>query len=156
MTDAAGANGRWYPHVTVASIARRNGKYLMVREYHQGKCVINQPAGHLEQGESLEQAVKRETLEETGWEFQPNYLSGIYQFEASNGETYLRFTFGGELIRFRDDIELDPAIDEVLWLDREILEQNSQTLRSNVVLKCINDFECGSRLPEESVRRLQQ
>jgi 8-oxo-dGTP pyrophosphatase MutT (NUDIX family) len=155
MTLATGTNGGWHPHVTVASIARRDGKYLMVMERHQGKCVINQPAGHLERGESLEQAVVRETMEETGWEFTPLYLSGIYQFEASNGETYLRFTFSGELKECREDAELDPAIEEVLWLDREMLELKSDTLRSKVVLECINDFESGTRLPEHTVKRLE-
>ena len=154
MTQAAGANERWYPHVTVASIAKRDGKYLMVRERHQGNCVINQPAGHLERHETLEQAVVRETLEETGWEFEPHYVSGIYQFIASDGETYLRFAYCGELGTYIADADLDPVIEEVVWLDRDALEQQAVSLRSEVVLRCIYDFESGTRLPENSVRHI--
>ncbi len=146
--------GRWHPHVTVACIAKRDGKYLMVRERYRGDSVINQPAGHVEQGESLIEAVKRETLEETGWEFEPNYLSGIYQFVAGNGKTYMRFTFSGELIALNENYSLDPAIEQVVWLDRSTLENNSEHLRSQVVLKCIADFENGNRLPLNCVQQL--
>ena len=102
---------RWYPHVTVASIARQGDRYLMVRETYRGNTVINQPAGHIEKGESFEQAVIRETLEETGWEFFPQYVSGIYHFIAGNGETYLRLTYVGDVGR-QLTTELDPTIDE--------------------------------------------
>ncbi len=126
----------------------------MVRECYRGGSVINQPAGHVEQEESLIEAVIRETLEETGWEFEPNYLSGIYQFVAGNDETYMRFTFYGELIALNKNYSLDPAIEEVMWLDRSTLENNSEHLRSQVVLKCITDFENGNRLPLNCVQQL--
>ena len=146
---------RWFPHVTVASIAQKDGKYLLVKERHQGKSVLNQPAGHLEKGESLEQAVIRETLEETGWHFKPTRIIGIYQFVAGNGHTYLRFTFSGELIEQQKDYQLDPAIEEVQWLDREELETTELQLRSDVVLKCIADFESGNALPPDTVQQLK-
>lgn len=146
---------RWYPHVTVACIAKRNGKYLMVKERYRGGSVINQPAGHVEPGESLIEAVIRETLEETGWQFAPNYLSGIYQFVANNGETYMRFAFSGELIALNKNHSLDPVVEEVLWLERAMLENNLEHLRSQAVLKCIADFENGNRLPLNCVQQLE-
>ena len=147
----ADGSARWYPHVTVASIACTDDRYLMVRETCNGSTVFNQPAGHIEQGESLEQAVIRETLEETGWHFRPAGLVGIYQFVAGNGETYIRFAFSGELTGRDPDAELDPAIDEVVWLDRQAVEHSANELRSHVVLKCIDDYEAGKSLPAETV-----
>jgi 8-oxo-dGTP pyrophosphatase MutT (NUDIX family) len=148
-------SARWFPHVTVASIAIRDGKYLMVEEHYQGSRVLNQPAGHVEKNESLEQAVVRETLEETGWNFQPEYISGIYQFIASNGETYIRFTFFGYLQDFNENYQLDPAIEQTQWLSRKELEISELPLRSQVVLKCISDFESGNRLPTEAIQQLK-
>ena len=147
-------NGRWYPHVTVASIAEQDGKYLVVRESHRGSSVLNQPAGHVEKGESLEEAVRRETLEETGWEFEPKFISGIYQFTAPNGVTYIRFAFSGDAVRHCAGEPLDPAIEEVLWLDRETLASQETELRSQVVLKCIDDLEKGNFLPLQCVAKL--
>lgn len=146
---------RWFPHVTVACIAVRDGKYLMVRETDQGVSVLNQPAGHVEQGESLESAVIRETLEETGWEFEPCYLSGIYHFVAANGETYIRFTFFGELVRHRPGVKLDPAIEGIEWIARSELQNGELNLRNDVVVKCICDYEAGNRLPPNSVQQLK-
>ena len=146
---------RWYPHVTVACIARRDSKYLMVREYCDGSSVINQPAGHLEQGESLWQAVIRETLEETGYHFEPRYISGIYQFVAANGETYLRFTFYGELVGEQTDQPLDSDINEIVWFNRQELEKHIDQLRSQAVLACVADFEAGQQLPLVTVQGLQ-
>lgn len=147
-------NGRWYPHVTVASIVEQDGRYLMVKETHRGNSVINQPAGHIEKGESLEDAVRRETLEETGWEIEPKFISGIYQFTAANGVTYIRFTFSGKVVRHRPDAALDPAIEDVLWLDRESLVSQRNHLRSQVVLKCIDDFENGKHLPLQCIEKI--
>lgn len=146
---------QWYPHVTVASLAVRDGKYLMVEEFHQGKCVLNQPAGHLERDETLEEAVIRETREETGWSFQPDYLTGIYCFVADNGETYIRFTFFGTLLDHDPGLRLDPAIKSVNWLGLAELEAMRGRLRSQAVLKCIQDFESGNRLSENAVQQLE-
>ncbi len=146
---------RWFPHVTVASVVMGDGKYLMVRECNQGSSVINQPAGHVEKGETLIDAVVRETLEETGWHFEPKFISGIYQFLAGNGETYIRFSFCGELLSHQEECELDPAIEEVLWLSRQEIEANVGVLRSDAVLISITDFEKGNRLPLDSVQQLQ-
>ena len=146
---------RWCPHVTVASIARRNGRYLMVQESVDGNGVFNQPAGHLEAGETLEQAVIRETLEETGFHFAPSYISGIYQFVPANGETYLRFTFYGELLGEQTGQPLDSDIEQIVWFDRRAVENHVDRLRSQAVLACINDFEAGRRIPLEAVQGLE-
>ena len=124
----------------------------MVRETHRGNSVINQPAGHVERGETLVQAVRRETLEETGWKIEPSYLSGIYQFNAASGDTYFRFTFFSKVVDEVENPSLDPAIEEVLWLDRKALEEMHSEHRSDVVLQCIDDYEKGNRLPLECVK----
>ena len=147
MTDT------WFPHVTVAAIAVRDGQYLLVQETINGVHVINQPAGHVEQNETLHQAVIRETLEETGWHFRPTYLSGIYQYIAPNGQTYFRFTFFGELIGYDETIELDAPIDEVVWMDKVTL-QDQPNLRSQSVLKCIEDYEAGQKWPLSTITAL--
>jgi len=144
---------RWHPHVTVAAVARQDGKYLMVLERYRGSTVINQPAGHVERGESLEQAVVRETLEETGWRFRPDHLIGIYHFVATNGETYFRFAFGGELLS-HDHSDLDPAIEEVLWLDQQDIGNSGYNLRNQVVTRCLDDFEAGQKIPRGFVKCL--
>ena len=147
MTDS------WFPHVTVAAIGVRDGQYLLVQETINGKLVLNQPAGHVDQNETLHQAVIRETLEETGWHFEPKCLTGIYQYIAPNGETYFRFTFFGELIGHDDTIELDTPIDQVVWMDKPTIERQSN-LRSQSVLKCIEDYEAGRQWPLELLTAL--
>ena len=144
---------RWHPHVTVAAIACRNGEYLIVRETIDGVTVLNQPAGHVDQNETLVQAVVRETREETGWGFEPLGLSGIYQYIAPNGETYFRFTFFGDLIALDENVVLDDPIDEVVFMDKTALE-SAPNLRSQSVLKCIEDYESGRRLPLDTVYAL--
>ena len=145
---------RWFPHVTVAAIAVRDGKYLMVEERIQGELVFNQPAGHIEIGETFEQAVKREVLEETGFEFEPNYLVGIYQYIAPSGETYVRFVYYGELGESLSGAELDPVIEQVVWLDRLSLQRHKERMRSQSVLKCVDDFESGKQIPLDIVKRV--
>jgi len=127
----------------------------MVKEVCHGVSVFNQPAGHVEAGETLIEAVKRETSEETGWRFEPIHISGIYQFIAPNGETYLRFTFFGELIGEEHRNSLDPAIEEVVWMDRLSLQRNKHKLRSQAVLKCIEDHEAGHKIPLGIVQQLK-
>ena len=153
--ESSWGGDQWHPHVTVASLATRDGRYLLVQETHNGKSVINQPAGHLEKDETLLQAVVRETLEETGWNFVPKFLCGIYQFVAANHETYIRFTYAGELTSKCENHPLDPVIEDVLWLDRAALEKRPDQLRSPVVLQCISDFENGNQLPLHCVQRLE-
>src|SRR5574344_1998322 len=92
-------DGRWAPHVTVATIVSDGGRVLLVSEHIDGRSVLNQPAGHLESGESLAQAAVRETLEETGWEVELTGLVGIYQWQAPNGSEFLRVAFAARPLR---------------------------------------------------------
>ncbi|MEM7193989.1 MAG: NUDIX hydrolase [Pseudomonadota bacterium] len=147
---------RWFPHVTVASLVCQNERYLMVEERAAGKLVLNQPAGHLEKGESLTDAVVRETLEETGHRFEPTGLLGVYQFVAGNGETYVRFTFIGEVDLPAEKTELDPAIERTLWMGGDQIRKQIDRHRSTVVMRCIYDFENGRRYPLDQLNFADQ
>ena len=140
----------WKPHATVAAVIERDEKFLLVEEKAQGKICYNQPAGHLEPGESLIDAVIRETQEETAWGFVPEALTGIYLWDQPGTErTFLRVTFCGHCHHHRDDQQLDDGIIRALWLSYdEILEKQSQ-LRSPLVLECIDDYLAGKRYPLE-------
>lgn len=136
----------WAPRVTVACVAYRDGRFLMVEEDADGARVYNQPAGHLEAGESLLSAVTRETLEETGLHFHPTDLVGIYRWVVPETDTcYLRFCFTGAVSGNRRTGPLDPAIRHVLWLSRPDLEALAPQLRSPLVLRCIDDYLSGHR-----------
>lgn len=133
-------------HVTVAALAHRSGRYLLVEERICGTCVINQPAGHLEIGEPLRDAVVRETLEETAHHFVPEGLVGIYRWRNPHtGDTYLRTTFFGTIAGQESGRKLDAGIVGTRWMSRRELEANRSRLRSPMVLRCVNDFENGTR-----------
>ncbi len=128
--------------MTVAAVIERNGQFLMVEEASLGRQVFNQPAGHLELGESLVEAVRREVLEETGFAFEPTAVVGFYHFKAGNGVTYLRFNFKGTLGKAVNDGPIDPAITAIHWLSKDELKQRN--LRNDqVVMACINDYQEG-------------
>ncbi|MDH5395322.1 MAG: NUDIX hydrolase [Gammaproteobacteria bacterium] len=136
----------WAPHVTVAAIIHHEEKFLLVEENINAESVINQPAGHLENNESLFDAVVRETLEETRWEFKPSYISGIYHWQHDNGETYLRLCFVGDLIKEHPHLNLDTGIERTVWLSENEIRQHSH-LRSPLVLKSIEDYLAGNKFP---------
>ncbi len=140
----------WKPHATVASIIERENRFLMVEEKSAGKIVYNQPAGHLDPHESLIEAAMRETLEETGWQFKPEYISGIYRWEQPVTERcYLRVCFVGSCENHDLDQPLDTGIIQALWLSRDELIEKSQQLRSPLVLRCIDDYLAGKKYPLE-------
>ena len=136
----------WPLHVTVAAVVERAGRFLLVQESVRGNSVINQPAGHLEQHESLMDAVVRETLEETAWQFEPNALVGIYRWMHPKGDTFLRFCFTGSLLHEEQNRALDHGIERVLWLEPAELQQRVHELRSPLVLQCIDDYLAGTRI----------
>ncbi len=137
----------WAPHVTVASIIERDGQFLFVQERIAGQLVINQPAGHLEDKESLLHAAHRETLEETAWHVKLTTLVGIYQWRhPQKHNTYLRFCFSGEGIEHEQDRPLDSDIEQTIWLTREQLVNSNYILRTPMVLKCLDDYLAGQRL----------
>jgi len=136
----------WTPHVTVAAVIEQNGRFLLVQERESGRAVLNQPAGHLEDGESLVTAVIRETLEETGWHFQPEAVIGIYRWRHPvKSITYLRVTFTGSGLRHDIDRTLDEGIEDTLWLSASEIRRQSEMLRSPLVLKSIEDYLAGAR-----------
>ena len=138
----------WKPHVTVAAIAERDGAFLIVEEESDGRVVLNQPAGHLDEGERLLDAVVRETLEETAWHFTPEAVTGVYRWRSpENDRTYLRFCFCGRCDAHEPERGLDQGILRALWLDRDALQAQAQRLRSPMVLRGIDDYLAGVRYP---------
>jgi ADP-ribose pyrophosphatase YjhB (NUDIX family) len=145
----------WKPHVTVAAIVEHEGRFLLVEEMVEGRRCFNQPAGHWDPGETLLDAVVRETLEETAYAFEPEYLTGIYHWEhPAKDLTYLRFAFGGKLGAQRPDYTLDTGIIGPVWMTpAEILVQSEQ-LRNVMVQRCIADYLAGNRYPLEILHSL--
>lgn len=138
----------WKPHATVAAIIERDKRFLIVQETAGGEIVYNQPAGHLDPHESLLEASIRETREETGWQFIPEYISGIYRWEQPiTHECFLRVAFVGSCHDYKKDLPLDTGIIQALWLSRDELEANSSQLRSPLVLRCIDDYLSGKKYP---------
>lgn len=138
----------WKPNVTVAAVTEREGRFLLVEERTEFGVRYNQPAGHLEYGESLLAAAARETLEETGYTLQPTCLIGIYSYPTQTGElTYLRFAFGGEVRGHDPERRLDDEIIAAHWLSLEEVRALQAQHRSPMVLRCIEDWLAGRRYP---------
>jgi ADP-ribose pyrophosphatase YjhB (NUDIX family) len=131
----------WKPHVTVAAIAEKAGRFLLVKEKVDGREVFNQPAGHVEPNESVEQAVIRETLEETSYAFKPLRLCGIYRFtpDPHNNRTYLRFAFSGEIGEHLKQ-PLDTDILSAEWMTLDEIRQTRHAHRSPMVMQCVLDY----------------
>ncbi len=143
----------WKPHATVAAIIEQDGRFLMVEENCEGQIVYNQPAGHLDPGESLVDAVIRETREETAWGFVPEYLTGVYRWDQPDTERcFLRFTFYGQCCNHNPALTLDEGIIQAVWLSRDELLERKDTLRSPLVLACIDDYLSGTRYPLELLK----
>ncbi|MBN8799874.1 MAG: NUDIX hydrolase, partial [Stenotrophomonas nitritireducens] len=138
---------RWAPHVTVATVVSRAGQLLLVEEEKHGRRVLNQPAGHLEPGESLVEAAVRETREETGWEVRPSAFIGAYQWDAPDGKPFLRFAFAAERVRHYPDQPLDTGIVRALWLTPAALQADMARLRSPLVWQAVSDWLAGQRHP---------
>lgn len=140
----------FHPDITVAAIVEREGRYLMVEEVASGRMVFNQPAGHLEPGESLVQAVVRETLEETAWQVIPEAVVGVYLWQnPDNATAFLRVAFAASCTDHEPWRGLDEGICQALWMSRDEMLREEQKLRSPMVLRCIDDFLAGNRYPLE-------
>jgi len=146
---------RWAPHVTVATVVCRAGQLLLVEEEKDGRRVLNQPAGHLDAGESLVEAAVRETREETGWEVRPTAFIGTYQWNAPDGTPFLRFAFAAEPLRHHPQQPLDSGIVQALWLTPAALQADMARLRSPLVWQTVSDWLAGQRHPLSIVRQLR-
>lgn len=142
----------WKPHATVAVIVEDDqGRFLLVEELSNGRVVFNQPAGHIEEDEPILDAVRRETLEETGWLIEPEYFLGVYTYKApANGATYYRFCYSARAIEHQTD-KLDTGIIAAHWLDIDSVRNLGDRLRSPMVLQCIEDYRKGRRFPLDVV-----
>lgn len=146
----------WTPHMTVAAVIERDGRFLVVEEVADGARVFNQPAGHLEPGEPLLDAVVREVREETGTRFRPEAVVGIYRWvNPASGETHVRIAFSGRVEEDDDAPELDEPIIARHWLSYEDLTASPERLRSPLVLGCIDDYRGGARYPLDLLRDLE-
>lgn len=147
---------RFRPSVTVAAIIERDGRYLLIEEHTPEGLRLNNPAGHLEPGESPLQAVQREALEETAHTFEPQALLGIYlaRFQRlATGEdiTYVRFAYCGTVGEPQPGRALDEGIVRTLWMHPDEIRAASARLRSPLVWQCIEDHRAGRRLPLDAV-----
>lgn len=134
------------PSVTVAAVIEREGRFLMVEEEHDGRRVYNQPAGHLDPGESLVAACAREVMEETAHRFTPQSLVGIYRWlYAPRDITFIRFTFAGRVDGFEAGRALDTDIIAAHWFTREELAASVAMHRTPLVMSCIDDYLAGKR-----------
>jgi 8-oxo-dGTP pyrophosphatase MutT (NUDIX family) len=142
-------------HVTVAAVVARGGEFLFVEESVGGRSVLNQPAGHWEAGETLLEAVVRETLEETGWDVEPTALLGIYEFEPPElGYGFLRFAYLARPLRHHPDRKLDPGIARAVWLTPDTLRREHERHRSPMVQRCVDDALAGRSHPLSLVGHL--
>jgi ADP-ribose pyrophosphatase YjhB (NUDIX family) len=138
----------WRPDVTVAAVIESDGRFLLVEEHSERGLLFNQPAGHLEAGESLAAATVRETLEETAWEFIPEHLIGVYRWRASQRDTtYLRFAFCGRLGLHHRDRTLDAGIVRAVWISPDEIRAGRERHRSPLVVRCMEDYLAGKRAP---------
>ncbi|HLA34989.1 MAG TPA: NUDIX hydrolase [Rhodocyclaceae bacterium] len=146
-------NSQWKPNVTVAALIEKDGRFLLVEEETAEGLRFNQPAGHLECGESLVAACSREALEETGWEFAPSALIGVYQWPRPQGDiTYLRFAFTGDLERFDENRPLDQGIVRTVWMTPEEIRATTSRHRSPLIAQCVEDYLAGRRFPLDLIK----
>lgn len=149
----AAMNRIWKPNVTVAAVIEQDGRYLLVEEETEDGIRFNQPAGHLDQGESLVTAARREALEETAWQFTPTELVGVYQWPRPQGDiTYLRFAFAGTLGAHEEGRALDTGILRAVWLTPAEIEASQERHRSPLIWQCVQDHMAGRRFPLDLIR----
>jgi phosphatase NudJ len=146
----------WKTSVTVAAIVERDGRYLLVEEHTPAGLMLNNPAGHLDPGESPAEGVVREALEETGRHFSPEALVGVYLSRAQRAEppsdvTFVRLAFCGTVSEPLPGRRLDPEIARTLWLTPQELRACLPRHRSPLLMRCVDDHAAGRRYPLESI-----
>lgn len=138
------------PKITVAAVAEHDGRFLMIEESIRDELVLNQPAGHLENGETLLEAVARECFEESGWLFEPTHICGIYSWQHPIKHiTVVRFAFGGKAHSHNPNAVLDDGIERALWMTPQEVNAEPTRLRSPMVMQAIKDTLAGVRYPLE-------
>lgn len=141
--------------VTVAAVVERDDRFLLVEEIVADRAVLNQPAGHVEPGEPVIDAVVRETLEETGYRFRPTALIGVYTWSRSaEHKSFLRLCFTGAAEPPDGPVELDTGIIAPRWLSRDELLARPDDIRSPLVLAAIDDYLAGARYPLDFFRHI--
>ena len=143
---------RWKPSVTVAAIIERDGRFLLVEEHTPEGLRLNNPAGHLDPGESPEEACAREALEETTHTFKPTALVGVYLKRPDEDITYLRFAFDGDVGDVVPGRQLDTGIVRTVWMTPEEVRASTNRHRSPLVLQCMEDHLAGQRFPLDLIR----
>lgn len=145
----------WIPHVVVASVVEHEGRFLLVEERVAGQLVLNQPAGHWEQGETLIEGAARETLEESGWDVEPTAVLGIYEWQPPGlPYPFLRIAFAARALRHHPQRPLDNGIERAVWLTRDEIRRESLRLRSPSVERCVDDYLAGHRYPLSLIQHL--
>lgn len=148
---------QWKPNVTVAAIIEQDGKFLLVEETTDRGNRFNQPAGHLEENETIIAAAVRETLEETAYDFTPEAIVGIYHWQHPlNGITYLRFAFSGKLGQHYPERALDDGILRTVWKTEAEIAAEGELMRSPQVLLCVQDYLAGKRYSLDILKHLGQ
>lgn len=138
----------WMPHVTVAAIVERNGRFLFVEEEVNGDTVINQPAGHWEEGETFAEAAVRECFEETGWKVEVTGLVGVYEYKPHELDyAFVRFAYAAKPIAHDSDHVLDTGIKRWFWMDQNELKREIYRHRSPMVQQCVEDYWTVKRWP---------
>jgi ADP-ribose pyrophosphatase YjhB (NUDIX family) len=138
----------WKPHVTVAAVIERNGRFLLVEEETDRGIRFNQPAGHLEEGETLAEAVRREVYEETGWRFEPESVVAVQLWRRNpEAPSFLRICFSGRCIGHDPDRKLDDGILATHWLSRDEIAAAHSRLRSPLVLISVDEYLREARYP---------
>ena len=157
MSDTVVPLEVWRPHVTVACVVAAGDRYLMVEEEVNGRLAYNQPAGHLDEGESLAAAALRETLEETGWTVELQHLIGVHQWRSTeHGDGVVRFSFAARALGHDPNRALDTDIRRALWLTRTEIAALGDRLRSPMILQSIDLWLGGHRLPLDTLGHLPE
>ena len=142
--------------LTVAAIVENEDRFLLVEEYASNRRVLSQPGGHIEAGESPEQAVERETLEETGCDVVCGDLVGVYLWiQPQSRQQFLRIVYTAEFLGCDDHRPLDTGIIARRWMSLDDIERSQSTLRSPAVLRCVKDHVSGKRLSDDLLTGMQ-
>jgi 8-oxo-dGTP pyrophosphatase MutT (NUDIX family) len=145
----------WLPHVVVACVVERDGRFLIVEERINGQMKLNQPAGHWEKDETLIEGARREALEETRWDVEPTHVLGLYHHDPADLDYgFLRVAFVADAVRERPELSLDTGIERAVWMTRDEIAATQSLHRSPMVLRCVDDHLAGRRYPLDLIAHL--